>query len=67
MSVDLIDQGISALRARRSELAESALQSPSGRDTFEYGRVCGIYKGLEMAEDTLIQTKRDSAKAEALI
>lgn len=38
-----------SLIERRSDLANSALMSPSGRDSFEYGRVSGLYQGLTMA------------------
>mgnify|MGYP001564387375 CR=1 FL=1 len=47
--MDALDQSFGALRGKQIELAASALQQPAGRDSFEYGRVCGLYQGLEMA------------------
>jgi hypothetical protein len=37
-------------------LARDALEQPQGRDTFEYGRVVGIYAGLELAKTVLLDT-----------
>lgn len=64
--MDLIDQGISVLKTKRFELVESALQSPNGRDTFEFGRVCGTYQGLKMAEDTLTDLQNAADEQENL-
>ena len=38
----------------QADLARDALEQPQGRDTFEYGRVVGIYAGLELAKTVLI-------------
>ena len=37
------------LLEQRSEVANSALLSPSDRTAFEYGRVSGLYQGLTKA------------------
>jgi hypothetical protein len=42
------------LEQSQADLARDALQQPQGRDTFEYGRVVGIYAGLELAKNVLI-------------
>lgn len=39
----------SKLKAEQDALASSALRSPNARDSFEYGRVVGMYAGLEKA------------------
>lgn len=47
------------LEAEQQKLASEALGRPSGRDAFEYGRVTGIYAGLEHAKQVLLDTLRD--------
>lgn len=47
------DRIISALKAKLDECAHSALRAPSQRDAFEYGRLVGIYAGLQMALDVV--------------
>lgn len=42
------------LEQSQADLARDALQQPQGRDTFEYGRVVGMYAGLELAKTVLI-------------
>jgi len=44
------------LEQSQADLARDALQQPQGRDTFEYGRVVGIYAGLELAKTVLLDT-----------
>lgn len=41
------------------DLAVMALTGPAGRDAFEYGRVHGLYGGLERARDLLLAALRD--------
>ena len=38
-----------------NDLARDALQQPQGRDLFEYGKVIGMYAGLELAKTALIE------------
>lgn len=44
-----MDKLLVELIERRSEIAHVALANPSGRDSFEYGRVSGMYQGLTVA------------------
>lgn len=48
------------LDAEMAVLAGEALSKPAARDSFEYGRVVGIYGGLQRAKDILIETVRDA-------
>lgn len=41
------------LLEQRAQLAGQALLQPVGRDSFEYGRVSGLYQGLTMAIEAL--------------
>ncbi len=42
------------LEQSQAELARDALHQPQGRDVFEYGRVVGMFAGLEIAKTVLI-------------
>lgn len=42
------------LEEEQANLAKAALQNPQNRDLFEYGRVVGIYSGLEQAKQVLL-------------
>lgn len=42
------------LEQSQAALARDALSQPQGRDTFEYGRVVGMFAGLELAKTVLI-------------
>lgn len=42
------------LEQSQADLARDALSQPQSRDTFEYGRVIGMYAGLELAKTVLI-------------
>lgn len=42
------------LEQSQAELARDALQQPQGRDLYEYGKVIGMYAGLELAKTVLI-------------
>ena len=44
------------IEKEQQELAVAALRSPNSRDAFEYGRVSGVYAGLERAKEVLIST-----------
>lgn len=41
-------------------LAQEALAQPQHRDTFEYGRVVGMYAGLERAMTVLVELVRET-------
>jgi len=49
-----IETLLQRLEQAQGELSRDALQQPQARDTFEYGRVVGMYAGLELAKDVLI-------------
>jgi hypothetical protein len=51
-----VERAIMKLQQEQVELATSALRSPSSRDTFEYGRMVGMYAGLERAIAVLTST-----------
>jgi hypothetical protein len=43
------------LEATQAQLAKEALERPTGKDSFDYGRAVGMYAGLELAKSTLIE------------
>jgi hypothetical protein len=49
-----VEMLLRVLEARQAELAKSLLASPLGRDAFEFGRSSGLYHGLEMAKNAII-------------
>lgn len=51
-----IERAIMLIEKEQQELAVAALRSPNSRDSFEYGRVSGVYAGLERAKEVLIST-----------
>jgi hypothetical protein len=61
----MIEQIISAIKSEQAKMAQAALRSPSARDEFEYGRVCGMHAGLERALvliDDLIKDRNEKEK-----
>ncbi|HET8730781.1 MAG TPA: hypothetical protein VFM34_06695 [Moraxellaceae bacterium] len=50
------------LETEQARLAQDALQQPAARDLFEYGRVVGLYAGLERAKDVLIENLREQER-----
>ena len=42
------------LKAAQAQLAKEALEQPRSNDQFEYGRVVGMYAGLEHAANVLL-------------
>jgi hypothetical protein len=59
-----IDRAISAVQERRQAFALEALSNPPGRDAFGYGSVCGINKGLLMAEEIILKSKTEAEGGE---
>ena len=55
----MIDPLIRRLEEEQAAFAKEALSRPSGRDDFEYGRVCGIYAGLERAREIIFNSLAD--------
>lgn len=49
-----IEALLQRLEQSQVDLARDALGQPQSRDTFEYGRVVGMYAGLELAKTVLI-------------
>lgn len=47
------------LQHEQLELAKAALASPNERDSFEYGRVVGIYAGLALAWERIRTVYQD--------
>jgi hypothetical protein len=52
--VSLVDALLRRLEEEQSEHAKRALAQPQGRDSFEYGRMAGIYAGLERVKEILL-------------
>ena len=50
MIVDLL---LRALKAKQVEMAQTSLAQPRGTDSYEYGRVVGLYAGLQVALDEI--------------
>ena len=48
------------LKDEQAQLAAEALAQPQNRDAFEYGRVVGMYSGLERAISVLLDTVRET-------
>ena len=51
-----IETLLQRLEQSQVDLARDALRQPQSRDMFEYGRVVGMYAGLELAKNVLIDT-----------
>ena len=45
---------IQRLEQEQSKLAHEALAKPAGREPFDYGRVVGMYAGLEQAKQSIL-------------
>jgi len=55
-----IEPLLQRLKTEQAQLAKEALGQPHSRDLFEYGRVVGMYAGLERAADVLIDLVKES-------
>jgi hypothetical protein len=60
----VIEKIIGAVKSEQARMAQSALQAPSARDGFEYGRVCGMYAGLQRSLDIIDETLKDRNERE---
>lgn len=62
----MTDPLVRRLEERQAELAKAALSAPQDRSEFEYGRVSGIYAGLEMAKEMILglQAEKDKRQNE---
>lgn len=54
-----IEPLLQRLKTEQALIAQEALAQPQHRDTFEYGRVVGIYAGLQRAADVLIDLVKE--------
>lgn len=44
---------IQRMEQKQAEVAHTALATPNGRDSFEYGKMAGMYSGFAMAIDLI--------------
>lgn len=51
------------LDKQMASFAKNAVELPKG-DLFEYGKVCGIYTGLKLAKQLLLDTRKDAEDKE---
>ena len=59
-----IEVFLQRLEQSQTDLARDALQQPQSRDLFEYGRVVGMYSGLELAKTALIDMVAEKERKE---
>lgn len=50
-----IEAIIQRLEQAKDELAREAMEQTGGRGAFDYGRASGMYAGLEMAKNLLVE------------
>lgn len=55
---------LALLIEERSGVAHTALRNPGGRDSFEYGRVSGLYQGLTVAIEAVQNVLADKEEDE---
>lgn len=61
-----IETLLQRLEAEQSAVAVEAMERPSGKTEFDYGRVIGIYAGLQRAKEVLIETVAEAEKRDFL-
>jgi hypothetical protein len=54
-----IDKVLNALKKEQIEWAVSAVRQPNSHDAFAYGRVVGVYAGLERALEIILSTLKE--------
>lgn len=52
--MSIVDALLRRLDAEQADHARQALTTPQNRDAFEYGRMAGLYAGLEQAKTLLL-------------
>ena len=57
-----VEMLLRVLETQQADLAKSLLASPLGRDAFEFGRSSGLYHGLEMAKNAIIDFYEEADK-----
>ena len=55
------------LEEEQKKLAISAMEQPSGRDIFDYGRAVGMYAGIEHAKRTLLDLVSERDRKDILL
>ena len=43
------------LETEQARLAKETLERPSGRESYDFGRAVGLYAGLELAKQTILE------------
>jgi hypothetical protein len=61
-----IETLLQRLEAEQSSVAVEAMERPSGKTEFDYGRVIGIYAGLQRAKEVLLNTVAEAEKRDFL-
>lgn len=61
-----IETLLQRLEAEQSAVAVEAMERPSGKTEFDYGRALGIYAGLQRAKEVLIDTVAEADKRDFL-
>lgn len=54
-----IDKVLNLLTNAQQELAIAALRTPNSHDAFEYGRMVGMYAGIERAIEVILSTIKE--------
>jgi hypothetical protein len=54
-----IDKVLNLLMNAQQELAIAALRTPNSHDAFEYGRMVGMYAGIERAIEVILSTIKE--------
>ena len=62
--MSLLDALLRRLEEEQAEHAKRALAQPQNRDSFEYGRVAGIYAGLYRAREILLEIQEATDRAD---
>jgi hypothetical protein len=57
-----IEALLQRLETEQARLAHEALKQPAASTEFEYGRVVGMYAGLERAKYTIVRLFEDKEK-----
>jgi hypothetical protein len=55
------------LEDEQKTLAIEALSRPQGKDSYDYGRVVGIYAGLEQAKNLILDTMAEKEAKDFLL
>ncbi len=53
------DPVLLALERKQAEIAKQAMETPGANDLFAYGRACGIYAGLALARQVVLDILAD--------